>query len=68
MAKKEDLATKSESELEKLTLDLKSQIRKLALEMQLHRVKDVNAVKKLKIQLARVLTVLREKELVSLNK
>lgn len=63
MKKKEDIKNKSMPEINKLIADLRVRTEKIGLELRLRKIKDSNAVKKLKIELARLLTARREKEL-----
>ncbi len=65
MKKKEfkDLETKTEAELAKLVVDLRGQVTKVKLDLAARRLKNTNVIKNLRRDLARNLTVLRQKQL-----
>lgn len=64
--KKKDLPglrTKAVEELEAMGSDLRGQIARVILELRGHKGKDTNSAKNLKKDLARVLSIIREKRL-----
>lgn len=58
---KNDLKSKTVAELDKLGVDFAGQIVKSKMELALHKIKDTNKIKNLKINLARVLSLKQEK-------
>ena len=61
--KANEIRNKTIEELGKLISELRVRIEKTGLEQRAKKLKDTNAVKELKIELARLLTVKKEKEL-----
>lgn len=61
----QDLKNKTIAELEKLSSELNVQIRKFQLESKMRKNKNTNLAKIIKKDLARILTVKRQKQLTS---
>lgn len=59
--KAKDLITKTESELQELLREKKSQLLKLRLEVSQKKMKNVKAIKNLKKDVARILTILNNR-------
>lgn len=59
--KAKDLITKTESELQELLREKKSQLLKLRLEIGQKKMKNVKAIKNLKKDVARILTILNNR-------
>lgn len=58
-----DLKNKTVAELAKLADDLRGAVTKAKMELSLHKVKNTNQTKILKINLAKILSLKREKEI-----
>lgn len=59
--KAEDLRKKERGELEKLLKDLREKLAKLKFDLSLGKLKNVREIRQTKKDIARVLTILREK-------